>query len=158
MTRGKERRSEGTDWLSIVSFGFFFVLLGVIWMINPGLWSNFVEFLRPSAWHLEKMTEHIFLPAPRWHHPAVYTAAMQFCLAFGVFQIVVLALRFILGESLDRKTGTVSGIVFWLGAGFFLNMLAIGDIGWFGFLAGLIIVIGLLIIVSSLLKLLFKRV
>ena len=156
MTRGKERRSEGTDWLSIVSIGFFLVLLGVIWIITPDCSSEVVTFFK--SFHLENVTERIILPVPGLDHSVVYTAAMQFCLAFGVFHIVILALRFVLRESMDRKTGTISGIVFWLGAGFFLNMLAAGDIGWFGFLAGLIICIGLLIIVSSLVKLLFKRV
>ena len=156
MTKGEKRRSEGTDWLSIVSLGFFLVLLGVIWIITPDLSNEVIDFFKDV--HLENMTENIILPAPEHSHPVVYRAAMQFCLAFGVFDIVILALRFVLRESMDRKTGTISGIVFWLGAGFFLNMLAAGDIGWFGFLAGLIIVIGLLIIVSSLVKLLFKRV
>lgn len=139
---------------SLVSLGFFLVLLGFIWAINPDLWSNVVDFFK--GFHLENVNEHIILPAPKGHHLVVYRAAMQFCVAFGVFQIVVLALRFVLGESRDRKSGTLSGIVFWLGVGFFLKMLAVGEIGWFGFVAGLIVVVGLLIIVDSLVKLLFK--
>ena len=156
MTRGEERRSEGTDWLSIVSLGFFLVLLGVIWIITPDCWNEVVDFFKD--FHLENVTGNIILPAPKHSHPVVYTAAMRFCLAFGIFHIVILALRFVLRESVDRKTGTISGIVFWLGAGFFLNMLAAGDIGWFGFLSGLIICVGLMIVVSSIVKLLFKTV
>lgn len=132
------------------------MLVGVIWIITPDFWNKVVDFFKD--FHLANVTEKIILPAPEHSHPVVYTAAMQFFLAFGVFHIVILALRFVLRESMDRKTGTLSGIVFWLGAGFFLNMLAAGDIGWFGFIAGLIICVGLLIIVSSLVKLLFKRV
>jgi hypothetical protein len=156
MTRDEERHSNATDWLSIVSFGFFLVLLGVIWIITPDCSGEVVAFVK--SFHLENVTEKIILPVPGLDHSVVYTAAMQFCIAFGVFHIVILVLRFFLHESLDRKAGTISGIVFWLGAGFFLNMLAAEEIGWFGFLAGLIICIGLLIIVSSLVKLLFKRV
>ncbi len=156
MTKGKERHSEGTDWLSVVSLGFFLVLLGVIWIITPDCSSEVVDFFKD--FHLENVTEKIILPAPKGHHPVVYTAAMQFCLAFGVFHIVILVLRFALRESVDRKTGTISGIVFWLGASFFLNMLAAEAIGWFGFVAGLIICVGLMIVVSSIVKLLFKRV
>ena len=75
----------------------------------------------------------------------------------GVFQIVVLILRFIFHDSVDKKSGTVSGIAFWFSTGFFLNMLANESIVWFGFLAGLIIIIGLMIVVSSLIKLLFFK-
>jgi len=156
MTKGEERFLERTDWLGIVSLGFFLVLLGVIWTITPDLSNEVIDFF--TDFHLENVTESIVLPAPEHNHPVVYTAVTQFCLAFGISQIVILALRFVLRESMDRKTGTISGIVFWFGAGFFSNMLAAEEIGWFGFLAGLIIVIGLLIIISSLVKLLFKRV
>ena len=130
------------------------MLLGVIWIITPDCLNEVAAFFK--SFHLENVTEGMLLPAPGLNHSVVYTAAMQFCLAFGAFQIVILALRFILRESVDRKSGTLSGIVFWLGAGFFLNMLAAGEIGWFGFVAGLIIVIGLLIIVGSIVRLLFK--
>jgi hypothetical protein len=145
-------RWEGKDWLSTVSVGFFFVLLGVVWMVTPGLWGMVVDFL--TDFHFD----HSFLPAPVHSHSILYTAVMQFCVAFGVFQTVILALRFVLGESVDRKSGTVSGVVFWLGAGYFLSLLVAGAIGWFGFLAGLVVVVGLLIIVSSLVKLLVRRV
>lgn len=151
MTQVGGWRWEGKDWLSTVSVGFFFVLLGVIWMITPDLWGEVVDFF--TDFHFD----HSFLPAPMHSHPILYTAVMQFCLAFGVFQIVILAVRFVLGESLDRKSGTISGVVFWLGAAYFVSLLAAGQIGWFGFLAGLIVVVGLLIIVSSLLKLLYRR-
>jgi len=155
MPQTGEWRREGRDWLSTVSIGFFVVLLGVIWMVTPNLWRAVVDFFKD--FHLESVTNHIFLPAPERSHPIVYTAAMQFCLAFGVFQIVILALRFVLGESMDRKSGTLSGVVFWLGAGYFLSLLAAREIGWFGLIAGLIVCVGLLIIVSSLVKLLFKQ-
>ena len=152
MAQSVERHSEVTDWLSIVSLGFFLVLLGVIWIITPDWSSEVVDFIKDLFENIEG------LPVPDYPHPVVYTAAMQFCLAFGVFHIGILALRFALRESVDRKIGTISGIVFWLGASFFLNVLATKTISWFGFLAGLIICVGLMIVVSSLVKLLFKRV
>ncbi|UCC33488.1 MAG: hypothetical protein JSW53_00300 [Candidatus Bathyarchaeota archaeon] len=145
---------ESRDWLAIVSLGFFLVLVGVIWIITPDLWNEVIDFFK--SFHLANVTEHIILPAPAHTHPVVYTAASQFCLTFGIFHIVILALRFVLGESLDRKSGTLSGIVFWLGSGLFLTMLAAGEIRWFDFLAGLVACIGLMIIVSSLVKLLFR--
>jgi len=109
-----------------------------------------------EGFHLQNVTENIVFPAPehQYNHLEVYTAAMQFCLIFGAFQIVILALRFVLHESLNRKAETLSGITFWFSAGFFLYMLASKTIGWFGFLAGLIISVGLMIITSSIIKLL----
>jgi len=137
--------------LSTLSFGFFLILFGIIWIVTPSFSSEVIDFAKD--FHLEHLTEHIVLPAPKESHPVVYTAAMQFCLVFGAFQTVILVLRFIFHDSLDKKSGTISNITFWFSTSFFLNMLVNEPTRWFGFLAGLIISIGLAIIASSAVKL-----
>lgn len=131
----------------------FIVLNAVlrIWIITPNFSSEVIEFAK--NFHLEHLTEHVVLPSPKESHPVVYMAAMQFCLVFGAFQIAILVLRFIFHDTLDRKSGTISNIAFWFSTSFFLNMLANEPTRWFGFLAGLIISIGLAIIASSIVKL-----
>jgi len=143
------------DWLSIVSLGFFLILVGVIWLITPNPYNEALAFVKD--FHLENITENVYLPAPASPHPVVYTAIAQFCLAFGIFHIIVLGLKIVFKEPLNRKSGTVSSVIFWLGASYFLSALAAGNISWFAFLAGLVIIIGLIIVVSSLIKLLFLK-
>jgi hypothetical protein len=151
MVSSKKRYFGSAGWLSTLSFGFFLILFGLIWIITPDFSSEVIEFVKD--FHLEHFTEHIVLPAPKESYPVVYNAAMQFCLVFGAFQIVILVLRFIFHDSLDKKSGTVSNVAFWFSTSFFLNMLANEPTRWFGFLAGLIISIGLAIIASSVVKL-----
>jgi len=151
MVSNKKRYFGSTGWLSTLSFGFFLILFGLIWIITPNFSSKVIDFA--ENFHLEHLTEHVVLPAPKESHPVVYTAAMQFCLVFGAFQIVILVLRFIFHDSLDKKSGTISNIAFWFSTSFFINMLVNEPTRWFGFLAGLIISIGLAIIASSLVKL-----
>lgn len=153
MTRG-ESRSEGWDRLSLASFGFFLILIGAILLLTPNYHNEFVSFFR--GFHLVKVTSNVSLPAPKSSHPIVYTAVMDFCIAYGLFQIAILVLRFVLRDPIDRKAGTASGIVFWLGAGYLLSMLLIESIGWFDFLAGLVIFIGLSIVVRGFVTLLFQ--
>jgi hypothetical protein len=151
MVSSKKRYSRSTGWLSTLSFGFFLILFGAIWIVTSNFSSEVIDFAKD--FHLEHFTEHIVLPAPKESHPVVYIAAMQFCLVFGAFQIVILILRFIFHDSVNSKSGTISNITFWFSTSFFLNMLASKSTGWFGFLAGLIISIGLAIIASSAVKL-----
>jgi hypothetical protein len=153
MAENKKRRNRGADWLGLLSFGFFLILIGSIWMATPNLTEKLADFF--DDFHLQNLSEHIVFPAPehQYNHLEVYTAAMQFCLVFGAFQILILILRFVLYEPLNKKADTISGIVFWFSAGFFLYMLASESIGWFGFLAGLIISVGLMIIASNFVKL-----
>jgi len=151
MVSGKKPYFGSTGWLSTLSFGFFLILFGVIWIITPNFSSEVINFAKD--FHLEHLTEHVVLPAPEQSHPVIYKAAMQFCLVFGAFQIAILVLRFIFHDTLDKKSGTVSNVAFWFSTSFFLNMLANEPTRWLGFLAGLIISIGLAIIASSVVKL-----
>lgn len=151
MSVAKEKRSAGTDWIGVISFGFFLVLFGTLWIITPSPLEEARNFF--TDFQLQQVTGNILFPAPKDSHPIVYTTVMQFCLIFGTFQIVILALRFIFHEPLSRKSKTLSGIVFWLGVGFFLSMLAKNYISWFSFLSGIVISIGLSIIASNFVKL-----
>ena len=150
-----ERQHEKRDILGLASFGFFVFLIGVIWVITPNLSQKVIDFFKDFEL-AEEIFPNVFLPAPADHHPVVYTALSRFCFVFGLFQIVILVLRFFFREPLGRVAGTFSGIVFWLGVGFVSNLLAAGTIEWFGFVGWFIVFIGLSLVVRSVLVLLFE--
>ncbi|MGB9853847.1 MAG: hypothetical protein ACPLRY_03450 [Candidatus Bathyarchaeales archaeon] len=152
MGEGKRRHSERVDLLGLVSFGFFLILVGILWIETPNLTDAVIAFFKD--FQLVHLTEHIILPAPVNNHSVVYTAAMQFCLTFGVFQTVILVLRFFFHDSLKRKAETFSSIAFWFTISFFWQMLANANIGWLGFIGGFIISIGVTITARSLFSLL----
>ncbi len=149
-----------SKWVSqkigFISFGFFLIVVGFIWLNTPGLKDAIVAFF--EDFHLEEAFQNVYLPAPRseWDHPIVYSSFQQFCIGYGIFQIVVLALRFAFGSSISDKAGTVSGIVFWLGLAYFTGLLLGEAVGWFAFLAGFIIVVGASIIVRGVAQILMR--
>jgi len=152
----EERRLKALDRLGLASFGFFLVLIGVIFVITPNLSDEIVDFF--TEFELVEVYPNVTLPAPASNHPVLYTAVAQFCFAYGLFHIAMLVVRLYFGDSLKRKAETLSGLVFWLGAGFLLNILAAGNIRWFAFLSWLIVFIGLSLVVRSLVILLFETV
>lgn len=153
---GMGEKQHAVDWLRIVSFGFFLMLLGVIWAGTPKLTDEALKFFQD--FDLVNLTENIVLPAPVYvqSHTTVYIAAFHFCLAFGIFQAVILVVRFLLHEPLNRKADTFSSVGFWLTISIFLGMLTDGAVGWFGFIGGLIISVGVAISAGSILKLLWR--
>jgi hypothetical protein len=152
MAENVKKRSEGTNWLSLLSFGLFLMLLGTIWTATPNLTEDVRTFVDPKNWRLKNVTENIAFPEPKDSHPILYTAAMQFCFIFGVLQIAILVLRFVFHESLNRKAETVSGVALWFSFSFFLHMLVNG-LPFFGFIGGIIISAGLALLVGSFVKL-----
>jgi hypothetical protein len=142
-----------SKWVSqkigFISFGFFLILVGFIWLNTPDLKDAVVAFF--EDFHFEEAFQDIYLPAPRseWNHKVVYSAFQQFCIGYGLFQILILVLRFVFRSSIGDKAGTVSSFVFWLGLAFFVGLLLTEAVGWFAFLAGFIVVAGLSLVVRS---------
>jgi hypothetical protein len=147
-------RSRRTEWIGLLSFGFFVVALGLVWMITPDFSGEVVRFAR-SFNGTETIAGNVKLPVPVGDHSVLYIALMELCILIGAFQVVVLALRFVYRDSIDSKAGAVSGMVFWFSAAFFLNLLAQPTlvISWLGFLAGLIVSVGLAVVASNLVRL-----
>jgi hypothetical protein len=153
MAESVKKRSEGTNWLGLLSFGLFLILLGTIWTATPNLTEEVRTFVDPKNWRLENVTENIAFPEPQGSYAVLYTAAMQFCFIFGVLQIAILVLRFVFHESTNRKAETVSGMAFWFSISCFIYMLTSESIPWFSFIGGIIISAGLALLTSSFVKL-----
>ncbi len=149
-------REKRLDIVGLVSFGLFLVLVGVIIAVTPGWYAAARSFV--EDFELEKVNGNISLPAPAdpYDHEVVYTAVERFCLVWGVFQIGILVLRFFLGQTVNKKAETFSGIVFWLGAAYATSLLLAESLSWFGLWAVILIVIGLSIVARSLVVLLYK--
>jgi hypothetical protein len=144
--------------ISAISAGFFFLLVGVIFIITPNLFQRIVDFFNDFTRLVPvPNTTQIFAPAPDHplRHQVVYQAAERFEFALGLFQFVILALRLVMGSSLGRTTRTVSDLVFWLGAGYltltFLLEPTIWSpmVTWFVFWAAIIMLIGVSLIVRA---------
>jgi tellurite resistance protein TehA-like permease len=149
-----ERRHEKQDIIGLASFGFFLMLAGVIWIVTPNLLEDVRKFL--EDFKLEKVFPNVFLPAPASSYPVVYMAIARFSFVFGLFQIFILALRFVFREPVNKVAGTFSGMIFWLGVGFVASMLSTETIKWFAFLGWIIVLIGLSLVIRSLVVLLFE--
>jgi len=154
MGERERRHPERVDLLGLVSFGFFLILIGILWIGTPNLTNEIIAFFKD--FQLVQLTEHIILPAPAQvhSHSVVYTTALQFCLTFGVFQMVILVLRFVFRDSLRRKAETFSGVAFWFTISFFLQLLINEAIGWLGFIGGFVVSLGVAISAGSILRLL----
>ena len=150
-----ERRIRRSDVLGLVSFGFFLILVGVIFINIPNIIDEIRNFF--TDFDVVEVFPNFFLPAPRTNHPVLYAVVAEASFAFGLFQIVLLALRFVLKDTSGRKAETLSSTVFWLGIGFGFTMRATEQIGWFALVSWFIIFVGLSISIRSVAILLFRR-
>ena len=152
------RISEGL--FSAISAGFFLLLIGVIFVTTPSLSQGIVDFFKDFT--LNVAVPHlsgVFVPVPEHlaQHTVVYTAAGQFSLVWGIFQIVILALRFMAGLNRGKTTETAGHVVFSLGAAYLIDLLltrsmltGIGALeNWFVFWAAVIVLLGVSLIVRG---------
>jgi len=137
--------------ISAISAGFFFVLVGAIFLTTPNLFDKIIDFFHDFRLVIVPGFENVRLPAPALPrtHLVVYKAVEQFSLVWGLFQIVILALRFVARSLWSKKAEAVSNIVFWFGANFLVRMLLIETTRWFVFWSGIIMLIGVSLVVRA---------
>lgn len=154
------RHREGL--ISAISAGFFFMLVGAIFLTTPNLFNNIIDLFSDFDIRRVPNLDNVWLPAPV--HPfsstnrVVYTAVEQFSYAWGLFQLVILALRFVVRSPVNKDAETVSNIVFWVGTGYLIRTFLIETIRfslftgltrWFVFWAGIIMLLGVSLIIRA---------
>jgi hypothetical protein len=151
---------------SALSAGAFFLLVGALFLITPNLFDKIQTFF--TDFTLKEPIPHltnVFVPVPEHleQHTTVYFAAWQFSVVWGVFQVIILALRFAAGSPVSKKAKTAGNVVFWLGAAYLIDVLfnrplLIGSKAfidskalenWFVFWAAIIMLIGVSLIVRA---------
>ncbi len=138
-------------WIQLLSFGFFIMLFALFFILVPDYYSKAYGFLEDFF----KLKQYpggsgIYLPFPEQNHIVVYETVMRFCMIFGLFQFLVLGLRFYMRSAMSKVAETVSNIAIWLGAAYMFNLLQLGVTEWFPFLGGLVAIFGFSIVVRSL--------
>lgn len=156
-----EKPRYGESLIGAVSAGVFFLLIGGIFLTTPNLSERMTAFFRDFAIVTVPNTQIVYLPAPATPslHRMVYTAAAQFALIWGFFQIFVIVLRFTLGSPYSKKVETVGDIVFNFGAFYLINtiLIPVSSLSqWFGFWAFIIMLIGFSLIIRAII-LAFRR-
>ena len=170
MNFGGFSRRHRERLLSAVSAGFFLVLIGLLFIITPNLYNYTVTFFNNFNATSAVPNTQIQLPAPdaqqsatnftvREANLAIYSAAQQFSLAWGIFLIALLVMRFASDSTWRRKAQNISDIVFWFGAIYLIQTWLIDPTNslpypttaqpWFEFWSMIIVLIGASLIVRA---------
>jgi hypothetical protein len=149
------RRHYKEGIFAAVSAGVFFILVGMIFVTRPNLYTGLRNFFSSDAWTNTTIGNTIItlpVPANPGAHTEIYDAVLEFCLAWGFFQILILAFRFFADSPRRRKARTISSVVFWFGTAYlistYLNTTTTRDM-WFIFWAVLVVLIGITLIIRA---------
>jgi hypothetical protein len=134
-----------------ISAGFFFLLVGIIFVITPNLFDAILGFFDDFGLVDVPNTSIMFFgPESPQLHLTVYQAAGQLSIALAIFQVFMLALRFTFPSSLGKRAETMGNLVYWAGAAFLLQSLAIETTQqWFAFWSAILIVAGISLIARA---------
>lgn len=152
LSKSRETPRQHQEGLfTAISVGFFLLLVGTLFVINPNLFGSIIDFFKDFKLVDVPNMNNIMFPAPESPqlHQTVYQAARQFSIAIGAFQIVILALRFVIPLSWGKRSETVGNLVYWIGASFLIQSFLIENTQWFTFWSTIIILIGVSIIVRA---------
>ena len=143
------RRRDGI--LSAVTAGAFLVLVGSMFIIHPNLIDKIVNFFNDIKLVSILDQNNIMLPAPASValHVDVYSAVQQFSIAWGVFLVAMLVVRFAVNSPTGKKAENISDIIFWFGAAYLIQTWLINSAKWFEFWAMILILLGISLIVRA---------
>jgi len=151
LNKNKETPRKYQEGLfTAISVGFFLLLVGTIFVITPDLFGKIVDLFKDFKLVDVPNTDVVFFGPefPRLHL-TVYQVARQFSIALGLFQIVILALRFVIPSSWGKRSETVGNLVFWVGAGFLIQLFLIETTQWFVFWSTIVILFGVSMIARA---------
>jgi len=143
------RRRDGI--LSAVTAGAFLVLVGSMFIIHPNLIDKIVNFFNDIKLVNVLGQNNVMLPAPAGValHVDVYSAVQQFSIAWGVFLVAMLVVRFAVNSPTGKKAENISDIIFWFGAAYLIQTWLINSAKWFEFWAMILILLGISLIVRA---------
>ena len=151
MSKSKETPRQYQEGIfTAISIGFFLLLVGTLFVINPDLFGGILDFFKDFKL-VDVPHTNIMFPAPESPqlHLTVYQAARQFSIALGVFQVVILALRFFIPSSWGKRSEAVGSLVYWVGAIFLIQYFLIESTQWFVFWSTILILAGVSIIAKA---------
>jgi len=155
------RRGYREGIISAISAGFFFILVGAIFIMTPDLFSRIIAFIEDFAIvQVPNTAIYFFAPARPLliGHITVYRAIREFSLVWAIFQIVVLIIRAAARSTLGKIAETGSNIGFWFGATYLIGIFLIERTWltssseltvWFAFWAAIIMLAGLTMIIRA---------
>jgi hypothetical protein len=140
---GERRR----DYSGLVSFGIFLLIVGIIFLANPNLISDF------RLW-IERLTTEKTLSRPP--QGLIDSAALFFGL-IALFNFVMVGVRFMANERMRRVLADIlSGVALALFS-YFIYLYGTHAFAWQMVLAAEAVTVGLLIILYSVLRYLFPK-
>lgn len=133
-----------------ISAGFFLLLVGALFVITPNLSDNILNFFDNVKMVDVPNTDVVFLgPQLPTNHLALYQVVGQFSIAWAIFQIIILTLRFFIPSSWEKRSETVSNFVYWTGTAVLIQLFLIENTQWFVFWSTIIIIAGVSLIARA---------
>ena len=151
MSKRKETKLHNQEGLfTAISIGFLLLLVGTLFIINSNLFGSIMDFFKDFKL-VDVPNTDIMFPAPEFPqlHLTVYQVARQFSIALAVFQVIILALRFFIPSSWEKRSETVGNFVYWGGTSFLIQLFLIETTQWFTFWSTIIILIGVSLIARA---------
>jgi hypothetical protein len=156
LDQNQESHRHGDGFVTALAFGGFLIIIGLLFVLTPDLWQKVTDFfnsITTTAVPFGSSTSNVMLPAPAdpAAHQVLYNAVLQFDVAFGILQVIILGLRIWVHSRTRRIAETLGNAVFWLGAAVLVNVfLLTGTLnGWFEYWAALIVVVGVSLIARA---------
>ena len=133
---------EEKDYSGLISFGFFIIAVGIVFTMNPGVFSDF------GTWVSTMSSQKTFVRPPE----GLLTGAMWFFGIMGVSDFATAGFKLVLGKGWRRVlSDALAGVAMILFA-YLINLYSNRSITWQTVFATEAVAVGLLVVLYSLVR------
>lgn len=133
-----------------ISVGFALLLIGTLFVITPDLFGSVIDFFKDLGIVDVPNADIVFIgPELPLMHMTLYQAVGQLSIAVAIFEVFMLALRFVIPSTWEKRSETAGNLVYWAGAAFLVQTFLIDTTQWFVYWAAIIMVIGVSLIARA---------
>jgi len=143
-------RERRRDYLGLVSFGIFLLIVGIVFLANPNIFSSI------NLW-VQEMAEKRTLLSPRENYSDLIYSASLFFVLIGASNFFMAGVRLVSDKAARRVfADTLTGVALVL-FGYLIYLYGAGTLGWQMVLAIEAVACGLLVILYSIIYYLFPK-
>ncbi|MHA2407874.1 MAG: hypothetical protein ACXACA_05845 [Candidatus Ranarchaeia archaeon] len=143
----QETKAKKSDFVGIVTFGMFLILVAGLYIITPNVFSNFSDFF--TSFELVEIATGYNVVRPAIPNVVVFQLGFQFCVGIAVVSSVSVLLHLLTSSPLHKTGSSFIGTLTWFGFSWSSYLLFVGSLEWVTWMGYTAIILGVSVVIGS---------
>jgi hypothetical protein len=143
----QKTEAKKSDYVGIVTAGMFLILVAMLYIITPNVFSNFSDFF--TSFELVEIATGYTVVRPAIPNIVVFQLGFQFSVGIAVVNSIAVLLHLLTSSPLHKTGSSIIGTLTWFGFSWSSYLLYIGSLDWITWMGYVALIFGVSVVISS---------